>query len=255
VVVHSDGPSPAAVLRRAGLDVPVVHRAGRLMPGAARNLGVDATDAPWIAFLAGDCVAEPGWVAGRLTAHKSGADAVASLLGNVYPHSRTACAAELLLHHRRMSHTPPDERLRLGVSYARRLFDRHGRFREDLRIGEDSEFNERLRRAGIEIEHAEDVVTAHRNPVAPLDFFRDQYMRGVRQVRGRATLGMRGGLARLPAAMLLDAVLAWRGTSRIPDPLERRRVRSGWPLMLPGAVAYSAGAVAGARRNGRGPDR
>jgi GT2 family glycosyltransferase len=253
VVVHSDGPSPSGALRRAGLDVPVVHRAGRLMPGAARNLGVEASDAPWIAFLAGDCLARPGWVAGRLELHRGGAEAVASLLGNAYPRSRTACATELLLHHRRLAHTPPNKRLRLGVSYARTLFDRHGPFREDLRTGEDSEFNGRLRRAGIAIEQAEGVVTSHRNPLRPREFFQDQYMRGIRQVRGRASLGLGGGNGRLPLATLADVLIAWRGTSRIEDAAERRRLRSGWPLLLPGALAYSAGTLAGARRNGWGP--
>lgn len=223
------------------------------MPGAARNLGVEATDAPWVAFLAGDCVARPGWVSGRLAAHRTGVQAVASLLGNAYPDNRVACATELLLHHRRAAHASPDKRLRLGVSYERGLFDGHGLFREDLRTGEDSEFNGRLKRAGVRIETAEDVVTLHRNPLRPGDFFQEQYMRGVRQTRARATLGLPGARGRLPVAMVLDAAIAWRSSADIADPVERKRVRSGWPLMLPGALAYSAGAIAGARRNGWGP--
>lgn len=86
VVVVNSGAGDARAALGAGLtDVPVVERPERLMPGAVRNLGVAATRAPYVAFLAADCLAEPGWVANRVAAHAGGARAVASLLTNAYP--------------------------------------------------------------------------------------------------------------------------------------------------------------------------
>src|SRR5688572_15177048 len=54
VVVNSAGGGAAATLAAAGLAVPVVERPERLLPGAARNLGIAATRAPFVAFLAAD---------------------------------------------------------------------------------------------------------------------------------------------------------------------------------------------------------
>ncbi len=138
VVVNSGGGDPAAMLRAAGLDVRVINRHDRLLPGAARNLGIAATRKRYVAFLAADCRAEPGWVAARLRAHRAGAKAVASAMTNAFPESLVASAAYLRLHWRRMPDTPSSERLLYSVSYERTLFERFGGFREDLREGEDT---------------------------------------------------------------------------------------------------------------------
>lgn len=72
----SGGGDPGATLRQAGMSVKVITRHERLNPGAVCNLGVASTRAPYIAWLAADCIAEPGWVSGRLREHRSGALAV-----------------------------------------------------------------------------------------------------------------------------------------------------------------------------------
>lgn len=250
VVVNSGGGDPEAVLREAGIDaVTVVNRPERLYPGAARNLGIAATRAPLVAFLAADCLAAPGWLRGRLAAHRAGADAVGSLLTNAYPDVRAAAASALLLHHRRMPHAPASERLTFGLSFDRRLLERLGPFREDLRTGEDTEYKRRLIAAGARIELAETVITAHRYPRRVRDLLRDQWHRGVRQANARAALG--GATAGLPAIMLADAVRAFRWTADERDPATRRRLRHGWPLLGPAALAYAAGVAAAMRGEAR----
>lgn len=57
----------------------ITHPA-RLLPGAVRNLGIAATSAPYVSFLAADCRAERGWAAGRLAAHRAGAPAVSGIM-------------------------------------------------------------------------------------------------------------------------------------------------------------------------------
>ncbi|MBN9023617.1 MAG: glycosyltransferase family 2 protein, partial [Rhizobiales bacterium] len=54
VVVNSGGGGMAAKLRAAGIDVPVIEREERLYAGAVRNLGIAATRAPFVGFLAAD---------------------------------------------------------------------------------------------------------------------------------------------------------------------------------------------------------
>src|SRR5438477_9948520 len=77
VIVNSGGNDPEGRLQAAGLDVRAVNRPEPLYPGAVRNLGIQTTRAPYVSFLAADCVALPGWAAGRLREHRAGAAMVA----------------------------------------------------------------------------------------------------------------------------------------------------------------------------------
>ncbi|WP_292170513.1 glycosyltransferase, partial [Mesorhizobium sp.] len=53
VIVNSGGGNAQALVDNAGLKVRVVEVEQRLFAGGARNLGIAATQAPFIAFLAG----------------------------------------------------------------------------------------------------------------------------------------------------------------------------------------------------------
>jgi len=64
-----------------------------------------------------------------------------------------------------------------GASYDRRLFEEHGYFREDLRVGEDNEFNRRL---PTRPKWNKRILTLHRNPTRLFPLIADQYRRGER---------------------------------------------------------------------------
>ena len=242
VVVNSGGGYPRRRLRAAGLGVPVIDRRRRLYPGAARNLGIEATSAPFVAFLAADCVAEPGWAAARLRSHRAGAQAVAGAITNAFPHSRSACASHLLLHHRRMPGALEDERLLYSLSYERWLFDRFGRFREDLRQDEDTEFNARLGPECTLVWNPR-VRIAHLYPDHPLALLRDQWDRG----RLRATVS-RGtwepwGPRYTAAGAFRGAHAAVRHVRRVREPDGPGLLRHAAPLLGPALLAYVGGLV------------
>lgn len=245
VVVNSGGGDPEPRLRASGLDAPVVNVAERLLPGGARNVAIESTRAPFVAFLAGDCVAKSGWVAGRLRRHRAGAAAVASVLDVEPSATRSECAAHLLLHHRRMADTPPGQRLYFGLSYERSLFHTLGRFRDDLRQGEDSEFNRRLRPE--DIEWAADVVTVHRHVARPWPLLRDQYARGRRRALALVALApadaRRAVLGHGPA----NVSAALRRARQTADPAQRDLLLRSRPLLGPAALAYVAGGMAALR--------
>jgi glycosyltransferase involved in cell wall biosynthesis len=242
VVINSGGGDPAKRLAAAGLDVPVHSFAERLYPGGARNVGIDRTRAPYLSFLAADCLAAQGWAAARLREHRAGAAAVASAITNAYPESLTAWAALLLLHSRRVAVATPGQRLLYSLSYERAVFDRFGRFREDLRAGEDTEFNARFQ-AQVPTVLAADALTAHRYPTEPRAMLRDAFRRGRLQARMQGAIEGRGpqnlrvavrGPLSLPRALLIAA--------RSPSG-ERSALLRAFPLLVAGSLAYTAGAL------------
>lgn len=242
VVVNSGGGDPEGRLRAAAVDVPVHSVSHRLFPGAARNLGIGLTRAPFLAFLAADCLAAPGWATARLREHRSGAAAVASTMTNAYVKSTAAWAALLLLHSRRLSVTPARQRLHYSLSYARGLFDRLGQFREDLRAGEDTEFNERIP-ADERVVFAPDVVTGHRYPTTSGAVLRDALRRGRLQAANQGAIAGGG-----PQRVRVAAGASWNVgraimlAARSPR-AERGRLVRALPLVVAGSVAYAAGAL------------
>ncbi len=249
VVVNSEGECPEPLLRAAGLKARVLHHDARLLPGGARNIGVAATSAPYVAFLAADCIAEAGWVRTRLARHRAGAPLVASSVVSADPRSVSALASHLSLFARRMPGTPPAQALLYGVSYARTLLEELGPFREDLRAGEDTEHLRRSAGPALPV-WAPEVRTAHRNPATPAALVRDQYARGARAGRAYTRLNS------LPEGrrVALDALARWLPTLWLG--LRSAGLASGWRLVPAAALTPIASAVYawGAWRSDRLPD-
>ncbi|UVK40819.1 glycosyltransferase family 2 protein [Mesorhizobium sp. AR10] len=180
VVVNSGGGEARALLAAAGLEVPVIEVSRTLFVGAARNVGIAATQAPFVGFLADDCLACPGWAETRLRRHLAGDRAVASAIVNSHPRNLIACAAHLVTFMRRLPGLPADQALRYGVSFDRRLFDEYGLFDEMIPIAEDTEFLKRLPQV-LQPVWEPGVRTVHRNETRLLGLLADQYVRGYRR--------------------------------------------------------------------------
>lgn len=185
VVVTSGGDATADLVRRTHPAVPVVAHPGRWMPGAARNAGIEATSARWVAFLAADNVAGDGWVAGRLAAHRCGHAVVASAMGLWGRRTPSALAVHLAMYGGRLpgggSRTVvPPAGAAHGCSYDRALFERFGGFDPALRVGEDTELALRLAAGGVVFWFDERVITEHEPPARLVAAVRDQYARGGR---------------------------------------------------------------------------
>ena len=219
VVSHSGGGDTPDLMSRAG--IPCVASEERRLPGAARNAGVAATTAPFVSFLEGDCLAAPGWAAGRLARHRAGAVAVGSALE---PFDTGTCsrAAWLVEHSARLSLEAAPDAAQHGLSFARSTLARFGPFPEDMLVGEDSEVTSRLLASGTEIEWAPDVVTVHRYPTTVRGLLTESWVRGRRRAttriaeRGRRTLAC-------------DAIGA--PSEAASRALRRRRTRVGHPAV------------------------
>jgi hypothetical protein len=236
VVVNSGGGRVTDVLSGSPA-VRVIEVAELLWPGAARNVGIRATRARWVAFLASDLVAAPDWAAQRLALHRAGKASVASAVSNAQPGNIFAWAAHVTLHARRMAGLPKRKAHRYGASYARSLFERYGLFRDDLRIGEDTEFHRRMRRRDRPV-WAPQVVAAHRYPQTWRQLIADHKLRGERwavhwPTPQHGTWPARG-LKRFAGTLPL-ALRASRGRDWL-------MVLAASPIVLAACMAYEAGA-------------
>jgi hypothetical protein len=245
IVVNSGGGDARARLPAEADHVKLLAFDEILWPGGARNRGIEATDAPFIAFLAADCLAESGWVEARLARHRAGAVAVASSVVNSAPGSIVAWAAHIALFGRRLPATPEDTALKYGASYARSLLFEHGLFREDLRIGEDTDLH---RRIGLDrLVWAPEVRTVHRNPTSLPAALRDRYVRGRRS--GRYWPQMYAGSAVERYRRFLGYCMAAARTGVTGR--ERLRTFASLPLIALFGLVFEFGAARGARRPAR----
>jgi GT2 family glycosyltransferase len=242
IVVSHSGGGPTPSLLGPYLDrVHLIESSSRRMPGAARNAGIEATIAPWISFLAADCMALPGWAAGRMERHRRGSPAVASAMAPPVS-ARAAIVSYLLQHSSRMSHLDSGARHYHGLSYSRDVLERYGPFAEDLRQGEDTMLNRRLIRAGIPIAWAPDVLTSHDYPTTAASLLADCWRRGRR----------RAGLFRAPhqrirllAQVGLEGPLALSRCARPGSPVRLHEWLACLPLLAAGEVATTLGVLRG----------
>jgi glycosyltransferase involved in cell wall biosynthesis len=240
IVVNSGGGDAAGLLAEHLDDIMLIELEESVLVGAARNLGIKAACAPYIAFLAGDCRAEPGWVSARIEVHREGAPAVASVLTNSHPQNPIAGAAHLMTYGRRMPGVEQAQSALFGASYDRDLFEQYGLFSEALRVGEDSEFHKRFR-PPHQVRLVETVRTRHANPTSLLGLFKDQYARGKNAryladfFRRRFTLGyvFRNAAQRFARALRLSV--------RPVDRPDRFYELAAWPFIVVGTLAFLAG--------------
>ncbi|MFC3088745.1 glycosyltransferase [Tabrizicola soli] len=228
VVVNSGGGSVRADLAPVADRIRLITSDTPLRVGAARNIGVAASRAPFIAFLAGDCLAEPGWVAGRLARHHAGAASVSTAVSGLPGAGLVALAANRLRYSARNPFADPRSLSHYGQSCSRHLLGLSGHFPPALSAGEDTALNRAA--VGFSQPHwTPGVVTLHRDLTDLALLVADERMRGQR----RAGHPPFRALAASPDPALAAA------------PFLRRRLHQAWELVArePGLSAAERRAV------------
>lgn len=250
VVVNSGGGSPDVVLAPVLDQLTLIDIEAPLRAGAARNIGIDASHSRYVSFLAGDCIACPGWVAGRIKSHRGGARAVASAMIAFDAGDDICMASYLLLFAGRSPRFPTSSAQRYGLSFDRLMFAEAGYFNPALRIGEDSAFAERLGKS-LTIVWNRDVQTKHAAPTGLRDLIIEMWQRGIRAARYQIDLRQkhRGG-PRLRALVHLLRLRMEIGEriGRHVLRLAEGRMRRLRRLLGLGAIAYAVGVYQGIRR-------
>ncbi len=186
IVSTSGGDRTAELVRQAYPGVRVVESSVRLMPGGARNLGMEVARGEFVAFLDGDCVARPGWIRNRVAAHRAGHAAVASTVAVANPESVAARTTAYLCYDNWLEGAPEGPAglpRSYGLSFTRELLNRVGPFDEALRINEDSLMAKRLANLGVDPWFDASVCIERMGPERLRDLWSDQSARGRRQAR------------------------------------------------------------------------
>jgi glycosyltransferase involved in cell wall biosynthesis len=242
IVVNSGGGNAREVLKEYLQSIILVELAEPVYVGAARNIGIQVASAPFVAFLASDCVAEPGWIAKRVQAHLEGECAVASVVVNDKPRNPFAWAAHLMTYGHRMTGKTGNDTAAYGASYDRTLFDKYGYFSEMLRIGEDSEFHSRFRPSDP-IRLLASIRTAHKNPGGPFTFIKDQVQRGLRARHTADFLRAEFTLEYIARAATARMIRSFRLSITNLRGRERLAAIASWPLLPLGAAFYLGGMI------------
>lgn len=193
IVVDSGGDGTDARVRQHYPWVRLVTSERRLLPGAARNRGVAAARAPYVAFLADDCSVTSDWLARRLAKHREGFEAVGGAVVNgtrwhplgsagYYLEYTAVIPSERVLAEQSIPH---------GLSYARTLLDRIGPFPEDMRAGEDTVLNRRCVGSGASIGFDPEVRMTHRNLTSVRAYLAHQHQHGRALVQALVLQGIR----------------------------------------------------------------
>jgi GT2 family glycosyltransferase len=257
IVVDSGQDGCAAHVRGNYPEVRLVRAESRLLPGGARNRGVEAARGRYVAFLADDCVARRDWLRRRLAKHREGFPAVGGAVTNGTPLHPVGSAHYLVEY---AGLIPSDStlarpRIPYSLSYERALFERLGGFPEDTQAGEDTVFNTRCVAAGVRMGFDAGVQISHRSVTRLCAFLRHQHRHGRALVQCVERHGLPSRIGRveqpLAAAGFRIFLLfpAWRwldGLKRVirgRPPLALAYLGFG-PLIWAGYWARSAGAWA-----------
>ncbi|MGI9065020.1 MAG: glycosyltransferase [Pyrinomonadaceae bacterium] len=258
VVVDSSSDQTARIVESEFPSVRMIRLTERTFAGAARNIGIRATQAPFCLMIDSDCIARPDLIDRVVERHGQGEyAAVGGSVRNGTPNSLSGWIGYLMEFKELMPGTP----MRLvknvptgNAAYRRGIFERHGYFDDDLWLTEDLLFNWKLHSAGEKLLFDPAIEVTHLNRTGWRSVLSYQVSLGRTSVTARKRgkgLGFPGGdlalrypilIPLMPFTRLLRAA-AWLAAYDRKGLLIFLLV---WPMYLLAAGFWSFGFLQGA---------
>jgi peptidoglycan/xylan/chitin deacetylase (PgdA/CDA1 family) len=194
ILVTSTGERTAQFVGRNSPRVRLIEVGFGLMPGAMRNIGIEAAFGEFVAFLDVGCIARAGWIRHLIGAHRAGHEAVASAVV-VRPRS-TAARVNAYIHYPHQLEGAPRGPLGTptsdGLSLTRDLLDRVGPFDETVWASEDPFMMRRLSAARVDPWFEPSARIELASPSGMRAFVREEAAMGHRQARTDVVLTASG---------------------------------------------------------------
>ena len=198
IVVDSSTDRTPEIVRVEFPAVRLIHLEQRTFAGAARNIGVRATQSPICLMIDSDCVAALDLVERMMVRHgEQTYAAVGGALRNGTPRSVSGLVSYLIEFKEFMPTTP----LRLessvptaNIAYRREVLERFGYFDEEMWLAEDVLFNWKLHRAGERILFDPMIEVTHLNRTGWSEVLSYQVSLGRMSAIARKRAGMPGKL-------------------------------------------------------------
>lgn len=245
IVVVTSGPdSGIDGVQRRFPNVGTVVVGHRLTPGAARNAGIAAASGDVVAFLAGDCVALPGFVETHRAGHARGFRAVAGSVACFGPLRPPSVASWLISYRNRLPGIQSEvialgSPRRHGLSIDRHLAEVVGPYDETVEGGEDSMFANRVQEIGVAIWFDAKATVAHRGPSSLRSLMDDERRRARRSGLVRQGTGPRRWLSDARLVFRIVQSAATQGMTH--GGVARIDVLKAVPWIAAGATARVAG--------------
>ncbi|HJZ68205.1 MAG TPA: glycosyltransferase [Blastocatellia bacterium] len=207
-VVDSSSDETPHIVEQEFPSVRLIHLEKRTFAGAARNIGVLATRAPFCLMIDSDCIARPDVIESMITRHREAHyAAVGGSLRNSTPASLSGSTG-YLLEFRQFMPTAP---LRLvntvptaNATYRREALESYGYFDDDMWLAEDVLFNWKMFKSGELILFDPAIEVAHLNRTGWREVLSYQISLGRCSAQARRRGGLPGDvLLRYPALILL----------------------------------------------------
>jgi len=255
-VVDSSSDQTPAIVRREFPSVRLIHIGTRTFAGAARNIGVRSSQAPFCLMIDSDCIARPDLIERMIACHRE-ADyaAVGGSLRNGTPGSLSGWTGYLLEFKDFMPGAPRrfvESVPTANVAYKRAILDRFGHFDDDMWLAEDVLFNWKIHKSGERILFDPAIEVTHLNRTGWKEVLSYQVSLGRCSAEARRRGGLRGeALLRYPALIALMPIVR---LARAAAWLARIDVKSFLmfllisPMYLIGCCFWSFGFFQGASR-------
>lgn len=238
--------------------VRLIHLDTRTFAGAARNIGVRATRAPFCLMIDSDCIARDDLIDRMIARHRQQEyAAVGGSLRNGTPASLSGWTGYLLEFKEFIPAAPKrevDTVPTANVTYRRAALEGYGCFDDDMWLAEDILFNWKMRRAGEQILFDPEIEVTHLNRTGWREVLSYQVSLGKCSAEARRRGSLPGNsLLRYPVLIFLMPFVRLMRAAVWLARVDRRSFLMFLlisPMYLLGSCFWSVGFFKGARSSG-----